>query len=130
MTASPSKFQSLIVVKNDNDNHIKQFQISNDFNINVSNKVTLLGIQIDEQLKFDSHVDKICKKATMQLNAIKRLARFMGSEERRVIVNSFIILCHFNYCPLIWIFCSNASQKKLEKVSERALRLALSDYTS
>ena len=28
------------------------------------------------------------------------------------------------------IFCSNASQKKLEKVNERALRLALSDYTS
>ena len=112
-----------------NDNHIKQFQINNDFKINVSNEVTLLGIQIDEQLRFDSHVDKICKKAAMQLNAIKRLAQFMGGKERRVIVNSFI-LCHFNNCPLIWIFCSNASQKKLEKVNERALRLALSDYTS
>ena len=53
----------------------------------------------------------------------------MGSKERQVMVNSFI-LCHFNYCPLIWLFCSNASQKKLEKVNERALRLALSDYTS
>ena len=53
----------------------------------------------------------------------------MGSKERQVIVNSFI-LCHFNYCPLIWLFCSNTSQKKLEKVNERALRLALSDYTS
>ena len=74
-------------------------------------------------------IDKICKKAALQLNAIKRLARFMGSKERQVIVNSFI-LCHFNYCPLIWLFCSNTSQKKLEKVNERALRLALSDYTS
>ena len=46
-----------------------------------------------------------------------------------IIVNSFI-LYHFNYCPLIWLFCSNTSQKKLEKVNERALRLALSDYTS
>ena len=64
----------------------------------------------------------------MQLNAIKRLAWFMGSKERRVTVNSFI-LCHFNYCPLVWILCSNASQKKLKKVNERALRLALSDYT-
>jgi hypothetical protein len=127
MTANPSKFQSLIVGKN--DNHIKEFRINNDFKINVSNEVTLLGIQIDDQLKFDSHIDKICKKAAMQLNAIKRLARFMGNKERQVIVNSFI-LCHFNYCPLIWLFCSNASQKKLEKINERALRLALSDYTS
>ena len=60
MTANPSKFQSLIVSKN--DNHIKEFQINNDFKINISNEVTLLGIQIDEQLKFDSHIDKICKK--------------------------------------------------------------------
>ena len=37
--------------------------------------------------------------------------------------------CHFNNCPLIWLFCSTTSQKKLEKVNERALRLVLSDYT-
>ena len=127
MTANPSKFQSLIV--GNNENHVKAFQISNDFEINVSNEVTLLGIQIDEQLKFDSNIDKISKKAALQLNAIKRLARFIGNKERQVIVNSFI-LCHFTYCLLIWLFCSTTSQKKLEKVNERALRLALSDYTS
>ena len=127
MTANPSIFQSLIVGKN--DSNIKEFQINYEFKINVSNEVTLLGIHIDKQLKFDSHADKICNKAAMHLNAIKRPARVMGSKEREVIVNSFI-LCHFNYCPLIWSFCSNASQKKLEKINETALRLALSDYTS
>ena len=126
MTANPSKFQSLIVSKN--DNHIKEFQINNDFKINVSNEVTLLGIQIDEQLKFYSDIDKICKKAAMQLNAIKKTI-LIHIEKKQVIVNSFI-LCHFNYCPLIWLFCSNASQKKIEKVNESALRLALSDYSS
>ena len=127
MTGNPSKFQSLIV--GNNDYHITEFSINDGFKINVSSEVTLLGIQIDEQLKFNLNIDKVCKKAAVQLNAIKRLARFMGSKERVVIVNSFI-LCHFNHCPLIWLFCSNASQKKLEKVNERALRLALSNYTS
>ena len=127
IASNPSKFQSLIV--GNNDNQIKEFSINDVFKINVSSEITLLGIQIDEQLKFDLHTYKVCKKAAIQLNAIKRLARFMGSKEKVVIVNSFI-LCHFNYCPLIWFFCSNASQKKLEKVNERALRLALSDYTS
>ena len=117
MTANPFKFQSLIF--GNNENHVKAFQISNYFEINVSNEVTPLGIQIDEQLKFDSHIDKICKKGALQLNALKRLARFTGIKERQVIVNSFI-LCHFNYCPLIWLFCNNTSQKKLEKVNERA----------
>ena len=40
-------------------------------------------------------------------------------------MNSFI-LCHFNYCPLI---CGKGSQDKLEKIKERALRLAYSDYS-
>ena len=44
----------------------------------------------------------------------------MGSKEREVMVNSFI-LCNFNHCPLVWLFYSNTLE---------ALRLALSDYTS
>lgn len=68
----------------------------------MSNKVTLLGNLIKEQLKCDSHIDKICKNTAMQLNAIKGLARFMGRTERQVTVNSFI-RCHFNYRPLISI---------------------------
>ena len=99
------------------DNNITEFSINDGFKINVSSEVTLLGIQIDEQLKFGLHIDRVCKKDAIQPNAIKRLARFMGSKERVVIVNSFI-LCHFNYCPLIWLFCSNASQKKLGKVND------------
>ena len=88
-----------------------------------------LGILIDKQLKLHSHIEKICKKAAMRLNAIKRPARFMGSKEREVIVKSFI-LCYFNYCPLIRSLCSNASQKNFEKINERALRFAHFDYTS
>ena len=99
MTANPSKFQSLIV--GNNGNHITEFHINDNFKIDISNEVTLLGIQFDKQLKFDRHIDKICKKASMQLNATKRLARFIVSKEKVVFVNSFI-LCHFNYCPLIW----------------------------
>ena len=44
-------------------------------------------------------------------------------------MNSFI-LCHFNYCPLIKMLCGKGSQDKLEKINERALRLAYLDYLS
>ena len=87
MTANPSKFQSLIV--GNNDNHITEFRIIDCFNINVSSEVTLLGIQIDEKLKFNSRIDKVWKKATIQLN--QKIARFMSSKERVVTVNSFIL---------------------------------------
>ena len=89
----------------------------------------MLGVQIDENLKFDSQIDKICKKAAKHSNSLKRVARFMGDREKKIIMNSFI-LCHFNYCPLIWMLCGKGSQDKLEKINERALRLAYSEYSS
>ena len=44
-------------------------------------------------------------------------------------MNSFI-LYQFNYCPLIWMLCGKGSQDKLEKINERNLGLAYSDYSS
>ena len=62
-------------------------------------------------------------------HSLRRLARCMGSNEKFTVINSFT-LCHFNYCPLVLLFCSKDSQQKLEKLNKRALRLALSDYSS
>ena len=53
----------------------------------------------------------------------------MGSNMKFILINSFIF-CHFNYCPLVWLFCSKDSKQMLEKLSKRALRFALSDYSS
>ena len=33
------------------------------------------------------------------------------------------IFSNFNYCPLVWHFCSVALSQKLERIQERALRL-------
>ena len=37
---------------------------------------------------------------------------------------------HFNYCPLVWMFCSRKSNNLINKVQERALRLITNDYQS
>ena len=43
---------------------LKDFKgnVSNDFKVNVSDKVTLLGIQIDNRLKVASYIQNICTK--------------------------------------------------------------------
>ena len=53
----------------------------------------------------------------------------MGSKEKEVHLNSFV-LSNFNYCPLVWHFCSSKSLKKIEKIQERALRILYNDSTS
>ena len=51
--------------------------------------VDILGITIDGKLNFNLLIDKICLKSANQLNALDRLKRFLGNEERKVLINSF-----------------------------------------
>ena len=58
--------------------------------IEINTKEVLLGITIDKDLKFDDHVNSLCKKAFQKLNALARLAPFMNVEKRRIIMKAFI----------------------------------------
>ena len=57
--ANPSKFQAITI--GSQDKCINEFEIDQKFAIKIEKNVTLLGVQIDENLKFDAHIDKICK---------------------------------------------------------------------
>ena len=47
----------------------------------------------------------------------------------KILLDSFIFTS-FNYCPLVWHFCSAALSQKTEKIHERALRLLHNDSYS
>ena len=44
-------------------------------------------------------------------------------------MNSFII-SQFNYCPIIWMYCQRQSNTLINKIHDRALRIAYNDYVS
>ena len=50
----------------------------NGFEINNSKEEKLLGIKIDRQLSFKSHVTSLCKKASQKLHALARIIKYMG----------------------------------------------------
>ena len=37
---------------------------------------------------------------------------------------------HFNYCPIVWHFCSRYNTVKLEKIQERGICFVFNDYSS
>ena len=37
---------------------------------------------------------------------------------------------NLNYCPLIWMFCSRTLNHRINRLHERALRIAYDDYLS
>ena len=131
MIVNPDIFQAIIVKKNAKIKDSYPLKI-NDQIINSENSVKRLGIKIDNKLSFDKHISTLCKKASNQLNAIGRIQKYMGFKEKEVLINSFVY-SNFNYCPLVWHFCSSKSMNKIEKIQERALKILhndlVSDYT-
>ena len=97
--------------------------------INSENSVLLLGFEIDSKLNFDKHTSKLCNKSAGQQNALNRLNRYLGFEGKKILIYSFIY-GHFNYCPLVWHFCSKSSLNKIKNIQNRALTFLLNDYES
>ena len=99
------------------------------FEITTEKIVKLLGIDIDYKLNFNKHIGSLCKRAAGQLNAICRMGKHVGENEKRVLIQSFV-QANFNYCPLVWYFSSPESLRKIERIQERALRILYNDYVS
>jgi hypothetical protein len=127
MQANPDKFQVLAVGKKTYDKN-PSIHIQNS-DLTCEKTVRLLGIEIDYQLNFDAHASSICRKASQQLNVLKRWDSLLNSLSKLTIFHSFI-LSNFNFCPLAWHFCTEKNSKKLGKVQERALRFVYEDYNS
>ena len=103
--------------------------IFNNFIFNNSNEEKILGITIDNKLTFKGHIKILCRKAAQKMGALSRLLNHLSDSQKRSIFNS-LIKSQFNYCPLMWMFCSRASNNMINKIHERALRLILNGHTS
>ena len=80
-------------------------------------------------MKFDDHVNCLCKKASLKPNARARFAPFMNVSKKRIIVKSFIEL-KFGHCPLIWMFHSRGLNNKTNRIQERTLIIICNDKSS
>ena len=92
-------------------------------------EVEILGVTIDNKLCFDNHIKNLCVKASQKLGALSRMSNFLNHAEKSLIFNS-MIKSHFNYCPLIWMFCSRTSNNRINKIHERSLRVLHLDEAS
>ncbi len=59
-----------------------------------SNSETMLGVQIERNLKFDNHVTELCKKAGRKLSALTRLAKILPFHRLRILMKSSFLIAH------------------------------------
>ena len=97
--------------------------------INNSTHERLLGVKIDSKLSFNTHIDDICKKASLKLNALSRITPHLDFKKKKLLINSFFI-SQFNYYQLIWMCHNRTKNNKINRLHERCLRLLYNDKKS
>ena len=105
MIVNPENFQDMFNSKKGNT-------LPRDLNLQINNteispqsSVELPGVAIDNELKFNQHLSRLCESAECQLDGPSRLKSCLTYERKKVLNESFICE-NFNYCPLVWQFCT------------------------
>ena len=81
--------------------------------------VKLLGVKIESELNFNTHIEFLCRKASQKLNALTQLCSIIPFEKCKMLMHTFII-SQFSYCPLVWMFCSRCLNTKINNLHYRA----------
>ena len=113
MKANPGNFQFVILGPSDNKCFILKI---NAMEIRNTTKLELLDLTIDHKLKFDAHIDKLCRTARFKLHVLRRINSLVNTQ--------------FEYAPQIWVFTSKNSMLKVNKIHQRTLRVGYDDYNS
>ena len=97
------------------------FEIDNE-NIEIVNNIKYLGVQVDNQLKWDNHIDKVKKKALRALGLVKFSKKYLTTD---VLIKMYrgLVEPHLSYCCSVWGNCSKQNIDSLQKVQNRAARI-------
>ena len=84
--------------------------------ITLSHSIKSLGLVIDENLKFDSHVSAVCKSCFFHIRALRHL-RPMMSTNTATMVACAIVSSRLDYCNSVLAGISDTNFKKLDVFS-------------
>jgi hypothetical protein len=92
--------------------------------------IIFLGITIQENLKWDKHINNILKKMSMFLGALKKGAFTMPPYLRQQLYNSFIYP-HLIYLNCVWSHTTKSLTEKLEvKIREYTRTIHYEEYNA
>jgi hypothetical protein len=83
----------------------------------------VLGVEIDENLSWNKHIENVVKKVTSGIGAMRRIRDFVDRETLSSIYNA-LIRPHFDYCSEVWDTLVGLSSR-LKKLQNRAARIIM-----
>ena len=81
-----------------------------------------LGVIIDDQLKWNTHVDNVVAKVSRAIGSTRCIKAFVPQKTLISVYNA-IVQPHFDYCSLVWDIGNAYSLEKRQKMQSRAARV-------
>ena len=88
----------------------------------------LLGITIDNKLRWDSHINNVCKTISRRVFLLSKLRYIVDIDTRKLFFNARI-KPHIDYASVVWDGISDVLRKRLNSLHIRAVKLILPDTT-
>ena len=111
LQANPNKYQIIAI---DPKLFIKELvdklllQIDNQL-VKSFDKITILGVNIDEKLTFSEHGKDINKRASQKVRVLLRLHNLIPCSAKLQLYK-FAILLHLTYCDIVWQFFKSSDK--------------------
>ena len=74
----------------------------------------VFGVTLDEELKWQSHIDSVCKKFARNLFFLGQLKHYVSIDCRKMFFKAHL-LAHTNYASFLWSNASEVHQKTKTK---------------
>ena len=84
----------------------------------------VLGINIDKNLSWNIHIDKICSDVSKRISLLRRLDRYLDKDAKLLYYNAYILPI-MDYGAIVWGHCNNLNIERICKLQKRAARLIL-----
>ena len=85
LKTNPSNFQFMVLETKEKDSFVLNIGKNK---IESSTEVTILGVKIDKQLKFKSHIEELCRKAAYKLHVLRRVRKYLTAEKAKLLANA------------------------------------------
>ena len=92
--------------------------------IQTVSKQKLLGIYIDENLTWSSHIDHLCSLISSKISLLGQLATYIPTHAQKLFYQGYI-LPFIDYGSVAWGATSSANIERLAKLQKRAARIIL-----
>ena len=92
--------------------------------IKETDSIKYLGVTVDRDLKWNSHISGVKKKASAGIACLRKISPSIPINTRKLLFNA-LVRPHLDYCSVVWHACSNKLKDRVESIQNYGMRVIL-----